>query len=191
MNCLPAGPACAQSGGWLWECTHRGQGQGWYCPHVPWYLTLHPRAGCREAGFWFPSQICLFCVSGALACILFHLPETPAVALTSQTHLHQAPLRRGESQRGQKSSPRGSAGLDAEHPEQSTSQAPKRSCFLGKAGCERDDSGQALAANPNACRARPHSHPAEMFPGAAPPAPGAGAREAAARSCTSPTTPVS
>lgn len=77
------------------------------------------------------------------------------------------------------------------HPAQSTSQAPERNSFLGKAGCKRDDSGQALAANPNARRARSHSHPAEMFPGAAPPAPAAGAREAAAGSCTSPTTPVS
>lgn len=30
------------------------------------------------------------------------------------------------------------------HPPQSMSQAPKRSCFLGKAGCEQDDSGQQL-----------------------------------------------
>lgn len=83
---------------------------------------------------------------------------------------HQAPLRRGQSRTPAPKGARGREQAGPAHPAQSTCRAPERSCFLGKAGCEWDDSGQAPSANPNARRARPHSHPAEMFPGAAPPA---------------------
>lgn len=55
-------------------------GTGLAPPHVPWYLTLtllQPWTGCRQAGFWFLSQPRLFCVSGALARIFFHIPVIP------------------------------------------------------------------------------------------------------------------
>lgn len=94
LNCTLQGPASAQGGGWLWGCTHRGQGQGWHPPRVPGYpaLTLfHPRTGCSQFGF-FPNHIFTVCQE------LWHISSSTSlhrvVALTTQTHLHQALLEK-------------------------------------------------------------------------------------------------
>lgn len=138
---------------------NRGEEGSWRCKSgtklVSRALAPYPPSlGTMQRGWLFVSfpNLYLLCFS-SFGTYLVPPPRDPTSGFD---HPDQAPLRRGESRGGQKSSPRGSTAqprpawaaqsTSQQHraAAQSTSQAPERSSFLGKAGCKRDDSGQAL-----------------------------------------------